>query len=110
NQARREAGLKDLIIDTDLAYVSRVKSKDMHDNNYFSHTSPTHGSPFDMMRAFGIQYKGAAENIAKNSSVQAAHNAFMNSEGHRKNILNPNLTHIGIGIHSGYYTQMFISK
>ncbi len=110
NKARREAGLKELIVDTDLAYVARVKSKDMHDNNYFSHTSPTHGSPFDMMRAFGIQFKGAAENIAKNQSVEAAQNAFMNSEGHRKNILNPSLTHIGVGIHNGYYTQMFITK
>lgn len=110
NQERQKAGLKPLTIDVDLAYVARVKSKDMHDNKYFSHQSPTYGSPFDMMRSFGIQYRGAAENIAKNNSVTAAHNAFMNSEGHRKNIMNPSLTHIGIGIYNGYYTQMFISK
>ena len=110
NQERQKAGIKPLIIDVDLAYVARVKSKDMHDNKYFSHQSPTYGSPFDMMRDFGIKYRGAAENIAKNSSVTGAHNAFMNSEGHRKNIMNPNLTHIGIGIYNGHYTQMFISK
>ncbi|AKL95212.1 SCP-like extracellular protein [Clostridium aceticum] len=110
NQARRQAGLQPLAIDVDLSYVARVKSKDMQDNNYFSHTSPTYGSPFDMMRNFGIQYRSAAENIAINSSVSGAHNAFMNSEGHRNNILNPNFTHIGIGIHNRHYTQMFIQK
>ncbi|AOY76977.1 CAP domain-containing protein [Clostridium formicaceticum] len=110
NQARKQAGLKPLAIDVDLSYVARVKSKDMQDNNYFSHTSPTYGSPFDMMKNFGIQYRSAAENIAINSSVSGAHNAFMNSEGHRKNILNPNFTHIGIGIQNRHYTQMFIQK
>lgn len=110
NQARKDAGLQPLAIDVDLSYVARVKSKDMQDNNYFSHTSPTYGSPFDMMKNFGIQYKSAAENIAINSSVSAAHNAFMNSEGHRNNILNPRMTHIGIGIENRHYTQMFIQK
>ncbi len=110
NKERQAAGLKPLQIDVDLAYVARVKSKDMNDNNYFSHQSPTYGSPFDMMKQFGIQYRGAAENIAKNYSVQSAHNSLMGSSGHRANIMNPNYTHIGIGIHNGYYTQMFISK
>jgi len=110
NQARAEAGLQPLAIDVDLSYVARVKSKDMQDNNYFNHTSPTYGSPFDMMKKFGIQYRSAAENIAINSSVMGAHNAFMNSEGHRNNILNPNMTHIGIGIVNRHYTQMFIQK
>ncbi|MGV8146851.1 MAG: CAP domain-containing protein [Alkaliphilus sp.] len=110
NQARKDAGLKTLTIDVDLSYVARVKSEDMYQNNYFSHTSPTYGSPFDMMNSFGIKYTRAAENIAKTSSVLSAHNGLMNSEGHRKNILNPNFTHIGVGIKNGYYTQMFIAK
>jgi len=110
NSARADAGLAPLAIDVDLSYVARVKSQDMHDNNYFSHTSPTYGSPFDMMKKFGIQYRSAAENIARTSSVESAHNGFMNSEGHRRNIMNPSLTHIGIGIYNGYYTQMFIQK
>lgn len=110
NQARKDAGLQPLAIDVDLSYVARVKSKDMQDNNYFSHTSPVYGSPFDMMKNFGIQYRSAAENIAINSSVRGAHNAFMNSEGHRNNILNPRFTHIGIGIENRHYTQMFIQK
>ncbi|MCC5911504.1 MAG: serine protease [Clostridiaceae bacterium] len=110
NEARAQAGLQPLAIDVDLSYVARIKSQDMQNNNYFSHTSPTYGSPFDMMRNFGIQYRAAAENIAINSNVRAAHNALMNSEGHRRNILNPNFTHIGIGIQNRHYTQMFIQK
>lgn len=110
NRARRDAGLQPLQVDSDLSYIAKLKSKDMHDNKYFSHDSPTYGSPFDMMTRFGIKYHGAAENIAKNSSVTAAHNAFMKSQGHKNNILNPAYTHIGVGIHDGYYTQMFIKK
>lgn len=110
NKARQDAGLQPLQIDVDLAYVARVKSQDMHDNNYFSHDSAKYGSPFEMMTKFGIKYRGAAENIAKTQSVEAAHNGFMRSQGHKDNILNPIYTHIGIGIHNGYYTQMFIRK
>lgn len=110
NKARQDAGLQPLQIDSGLSNIAALKSRDMYDNNYFSHDSPTYGSPFDMMTKFGIKYSGAAENIAKNSSVAAAHNAFMNSQGHRDNILNPIYTHIGVGIYKGYYTQMFIRK
>lgn len=110
NKARQDAGLRPLEIDPDLAYVARVKSQDMYDNNYFSHDSPSYGSPFNMMTSFGIQYRGVAENIAKNTSTAAAHNALMRSQGHKDNILNPLYTHIGIGIYKGYYTQMFINK
>ena len=110
NKARQDAGLQPLQIDLDLSYVARLKSQDMNDNNYFSHDSPRYGSPFDMMTKFEIKYSGAAENIAKNSNVASAHNAFMKSQGHKNNILNPIYTHIGVGIHNGYYTQMFIRK
>jgi uncharacterized YkwD family protein len=114
NSEREKAGLKPLAVDTKLSQMARVKSQDMADNNYFSHTSPTYGSPFDMMKTFGITYKTAGENIALNSSVEKAHVALMNSEGHRANILNPNFTHIGIGIVSKggnlYITQDFIGK
>lgn len=110
NKARQDAGLQPLQVDVDLAYIARLKSQDMYDNNYFSHDSPTYGSPFEMMTKFGIKYRGAAENIAKNNSVASAHNALMRSQGHKDNILNPIYTHIGIGIHNRYYTQMFIRK
>lgn len=115
NAARSQNNLPPLSIDIQLANVSRIKSQDMIDNNYFSHNSPKYGSPFDMMKSFGIKFIHAGENIAGNQSVQSAHNALMNSPGHRKNILSPDYTHIGIGIRKGgqygnMFTQMFVSK
>lgn len=115
NEARKANGVKPLQADTEVTNVARTKSQDMIDNNYFSHNSPTYGSPFDMLKSFGIKYVAAGENIAGNSSVKGAHDALMKSEGHRKNILNPDFTHIGIGIKKGgqygnMFTQMFISK
>lgn len=69
-----------LIVDDELQNIARIKAQDMVDNNYFSHTSPTYGSPFDMMKNFGISYKTAGENIAGNSTNSGAVNAWMNSE------------------------------
>ena len=85
----------------------------MNNNHYFSHTSPTYGSPFDMMRDFGVSYKSAGENIAMGqTTAEQVVDAWMNSEGHRKNILNANYTHIGVGFSKGgnYWSQMFIQK
>jgi len=110
NRDRTKAGLKPLTIDYQLSRVARIKSEDMNTNKYFSHDSPTYGSPFAMMKNFGITYKSAAENIGKTYSVESAHSGFMNSEGHRANILNPSYTHIGVGISGSYYTEMFIKK
>lgn len=115
NEARSANGVAPLKMDSEVTNVARIKSQDMIDNNYFSHNSPTYGSPFDMLKSFGIKYISAGENIAGNSSVKAAHDALMKSEGHRKNILNPNFTHIGIGIKKGgqygnMFTQLFIGK
>ena len=113
NQIRRQNGLSELQTDWQLSRVARYKSQDMKKNYYFSHTSPTYGSPFDMMKSFGISYKSAGENIAKGQKTpQAVVNAWMNSAGHRENILNKSYTHIGVGyVESGnYWTQMFISK
>lgn len=113
NEIRAKNGLKELREDWQLSRVARYKSQDMKDKNYFSHTSPTYGSPFQMMKSFGIAYKTAGENIAKGySTPQAVVNGWMNSSGHRANILNSSFTHIGVGYVSGgnYWTQMFISK
>lgn len=113
NQERAKQGLAPLKVDIELSKVAREKSKDMAINNYFSHTSPTYGSPFDMMKKFGISYTAAGENIAKGQrSPQEVVNAWMNSSGHRANILNPNFTHIGVGfVDQGYiWTQQFIRK
>ena len=113
NQERAKQGLPALKLDTELSKVAREKSSDMQKNGYFSHTSPTYGSPFDMMKQFGISYSSAGENIAMGQrSPEEVVNAWMNSEGHRKNILNSSFTHIGVGHASNgnYWTQMFIGK
>ena len=93
--------------------AAREKSIDMQKNNYFSHTSPTFGSPFDRLKALNIQYRTAGENIAKGQrSASEVVTAWMNSEGHRANILNESYTHIGVGfVQDGYiWTQQFIQK
>ena len=112
NEIRAQNGLGQLSVNTELSRVARIKSQDMHDKRYFSHTSPTYGSPFDMMTAFGIRYRTAGENIAMGyRTPQSVVDGWMNSPGHRANILNANFTQIGMGyVESGsYWTQMFIS-
>lgn len=111
NEIRAKNGLSPLQEDWQLSRVARYKSQDMKDNRYFSHTSPTYGSPFQMMKNFGISYRTAGENIAMGQRTpQAVVDAWMNSSGHRANILNRQYTKIGVGyVASGnYWTQMFI--
>ncbi len=113
NQERAKNGLPALKLDVELSKVAREKSRDMQTKNYFSHTSPTYGSPFDMMKSYGISYRTAGENIAMGQqSPEEVVQAWMNSQGHRENIMNANFTHIGVGhISTGnYWTQMFIGK
>jgi uncharacterized YkwD family protein/spore coat assembly protein SafA len=116
NQERAKHGLKALTQDWELSRVARFKSTDMRDKNYFSHDSPTYGSPFTMMKNFGISYRSAGENIAAGqTTAQEVVQAWMNSPGHRANILSANYTYIGVGYAKGgsqrhYWTQMFISK
>ncbi len=113
NEIRVKNGLKELTYNWELSRVARYKSQDMKDNRYFSHTSQVYGSPFQMIRDFGITYRSAGENIAKGQkSPQAVVNAWMNSSGHRANILNSSFTQIGVGYvaDGNYWTQMFIGK
>ncbi|MBZ4645654.1 MAG: hypothetical protein PWR27_561 [Petroclostridium sp.] len=115
NAERAKVGAQPLKVDMKVMEVANLKAKDMVEKNYFSHTSPTYGSPFDMLKQFGVSYKYAGENLAGNTSAERAHNAWMNSEGHRKNILNPNYNYIGIGIadspkYGKIYVQMFIGR
>ncbi|WP_404328957.1 CAP domain-containing protein [Mesobacillus maritimus] len=113
NQERAKQGLPALKLDIELSKVAKEKSVDMKNNGYFSHTSPNYGSPFDMMKQFGISYRTAGENIAMGQrSPEEVVNAWMNSEGHRKNILSSSYTHIGVGhvADGNYWTQMFIGK
>ena len=113
NELRRERGLRELTYNWELCRVARYKSQDMKDRGYFSHTSPTYGSPFEMIKSFGISYRSAGENIARGYKTPAAVvEGWMNSSGHRANILNSSFTEIGVGyVASGHYwTQMFIGK
>ncbi|WP_186578588.1 CAP domain-containing protein [Aquibacillus kalidii] len=113
NQVRRENGLTPLELEPTLAKVAQEKAEDMAANDYFSHTSPTYGSPFDMLKQFGISYTAAAENIALGQQTpQEVMDGWMNSPGHRENIMDPDVTHIGVGytIDGYYWTQLFIKK
>ena len=115
NKQRTNNGLAALKNDSEVQRVARIKAQDMVDNNYFSHTSPTYGSPFDMLKSFKISYKTAGENIAGNSSNSSAVTAWMNSSGHKANILNSNFNYTGIGVVSSpkygkMYVQLFIGK
>ncbi|MEK5055517.1 sporulation protein [Niallia circulans] len=113
NKERAKNGLPALTLDNELSKVAKAKSQDMSANNYFDHTSPTYGSPFDMMKQFGVTYKAAGENIAKGQRTpEEVVNAWMNSEGHRANILSNKFTHIGVGYveNGNYWTQQFIGK
>ena len=111
NEIRQENGLKALTANWELSRVARYKSQDMKDRGYFAHNSPTYGTPFQMIKAFGLSFRTAGENIAKGyATPQAVVNGWMNSSGHRANILNASYTQIGVGYvaQGNYWTQMFI--
>ncbi|MDT8716377.1 hypothetical protein IAI10_06880 [Clostridium sp. 19966] len=114
NVQRSRRGLPALSKNNSLCTVARYKSQDMINKHYFSHMSPTYGSPFKMMETFGIKFSAAGENIAMGQRTPAeVMNSWMNSSGHRANILSPAYTQIGVGLavnKSGthYWTQQFI--
>ncbi|MBM7556221.1 CAP domain-containing protein [Halanaerobacter jeridensis] len=116
NQERQKRGLKPYQHYSKLANVAQKKAEDMRDNNYFSHQSPTYGSPFEMLKEFNIQYSAAGENIARGQrTAEEVMNSWMNSPGHRKNILSEKYTHIGVGLaknsqETNHWVQMFIRK
>ena len=113
NEERAKYGLQPLEIDETLMQVAKLKSKDMSENKYLAHTSPTYGSATDMMKnIFGYKfngyYAGVGENIASMGlSAEGVVNGWLNSEGHRANILNPNYKYIGVGYSIGRWTQIF---
>jgi len=114
NEERGKVGLAILAWDDRLVPVARAHSVEMFKLKYFSHESPNAGTPFDRLKAAGISYSRAGENLAYAQSVVVAHRALMDSAGHRENILRPEFTRIGIGvINAGAYgrmvTQLFIT-
>ena len=111
NEIRVKNGLSALNTNWELSRIARYKSQDMVSNRYFSHTSPTYGSPFQMIKSFGLTYQSAGENIAYGQTTpQAVVNAWMNSSDHRANILNSSYKQIGVGYvaNGHYWTQLFI--
>ena len=113
NEIRAQNGLKPLTYDWQLARVARYKSQDMKNNRYFAHTSPVYGTPAQMIKSFGISYRSMGENIARGQKTpQAVVDGWMNSSGHRANILSRSFTHIGVGYEASgnYWTQLFIGK
>ena len=114
NVERAKAGLQPLTANWELCRIARYKSQDMINKNYFSHISPTYGTPFNMMENFGITFSSAGENIAMGQKSPAeVMNSWMNSPGHRANILSPSYSQIGVGLAKSstgvyYWTQMFI--
>ncbi|HWR42116.1 CAP domain-containing protein [Sporomusa sp.] len=115
NQDRAKNGLPALKSNSQLTTLARNYAKDMINRGYFSHYNPEGQSPFDRMTKAGISYKTAGENLAVNTSVSTAETAFMNSSGHRANILNSSYTEVGVGVVSTssgdvYVVQEFIGK
>ncbi len=114
NQERQKAGVPALKLSDQLNDIATVKAKDMADKRYFSHDSPTYGSPFQMLQQFGVNYSYAGENIAAGQKTpEQVMTDWMNSSGHRANILNKNYTQLGVGFYNGgqygtEWVQLFI--
>jgi len=111
NTARKDAGLDPLKVDTSLQKVAQIKAKDLAENDYFDHKSPSYGSPFDLMRRSGIDFKSAGENLSGNESAKAAAEAWIKNNNHSANILNANFKYVGIGIADDEkYGKVFVTE
>ena len=116
NAERQRHGARPLVLSAELSVVAYDKSADMAQINYFSHTSPVYGTPFDMLDAYNVVYKSAGENIAAgHRTVQQVFDEWMNSASHSANILSSEFTHLGIGVayggtHGIYWTLVFCEK
>lgn len=108
NGERVKRGIKPLRFDTQIQQVARAHSRDMFERGYFSHVNPDGLDPFQRMTLAGVKFNAAGENIALAPDVYIAHEGLMNSEGHRRNILDPQFGRIGLGvIDGGIYGKMF---
>lgn len=110
NRERIKAGLQPLKADPALVPVARAHSKDMFTRGYFAHQTPEGKDPFDRMKAAGITFMAAGENLALAQTVEIAHTNLMNSPGHRANILNPSFGRVGIGILDGGFYGLMVSQ
>ena len=110
NAERTKRGLKPVVADPQLVPVARSHSHDMFSRGYFSHYTPEGKDPFDRMKAAGIKYYSAGENLALGQTLKICHQGLMNSPGHRANILNPSYGRLGIGILDGGTYGLMISQ
>lgn len=108
NADRTAYGLAPLRVNAKLTSLAQYYAQDMINRNFFSHNNPEGQTPFDRMKAWGIRFGYAGENLAINSSVAAAEKAFINSSGHRANILNPKYTQVGIGVRQNQKGQVYV--
>lgn len=112
NKYRAENGLGKVEFDVSVKKAADKRAQEIQ--SVFSHTRPDGRDCFSVLSEYGISYRGAGENIAMGqSSAHEVMNDWMNSDGHRKNILNPNFTKLGVGLHKGsdgrlYWSQLFI--
>lgn len=98
NSERKKNNLPEFQIDEKIQNVARLKAEDLVQNNYFSHVSPTYGTPFEMLKSHNINYKTASENIAGNSNISDAVKSWLSSESHKKNILSNDYNYTGIAV------------
>ena len=115
NEERQKNNLPDLVIDSELQNVAKLKAQDLVQNNYFSHTSPIYGTPFEMLKKYNISYKTASENIAGNSDLNSALHAWLSSESHKNNILSNTYNYTGIAVvdsiaYGKIIVQLFIGR
>ncbi len=98
NAERRRANLPPLAIDAPVTAVAHAHAADMQKKGYFAHTAKDGATLGDRLRRAGIAFQRATENLSSAPSAEDAHQSLMGSPGHRKNILDPEVTHVGIGV------------
>ncbi|MCM1991936.1 CAP domain-containing protein [Oceanirhabdus seepicola] len=114
NKERVSNGLQPLKAHAKLTDCAQAKAQNMIDKNYFAHNSPTYGTPFDMIEQWGIKFTAAGENIAYGQKTpKEVMQTWMDSPGHRSNILSDSFAEIGVGVATNkngviYWTQMFM--
>lgn len=110
NAEREQAGLRPLAADPGTVDVSRAHARDMFARGYFAHETPEGATPFDRLRAAGIRFRAAGENLALAPTLQRAHDGLMKSPGHRANILQPAFGRLGIGIVDGGRRGLMVTQ
>lgn len=108
NVERTKRGLKPLILHKDLQYTARIKAKEFVVYDYYDHDSPVSGEPEDLVKSHNDAFYFVGENIAQGQiTPEEVMYAWMNSPGHRGNILTPQYEYIGVGYYQDNWVQQF---